>query len=924
MIKKLFMVSLLSIVTCHLGAVVAVGDGTVSGVTFQFSIGDAIYNGESMQMWTTSADDLSAEDASIQKYGLAYTPFISPDNSGGSASLVAYPSITLNAVISQSAGTVISTTSGTNPLLGKAFSALTLVSTNPAVVISDELDSIYYLQQTTFSDGAKGLNSADGTSIVNKFDYAVGQQVHAMAGVGAANLVVARATGAFGSTASYLSFAQLVSGYFNGVSYSCLQEEASEVVAVSTPVLNAGTSNLAALGTSVAMYPSGNRLGMYVGLDVTAANTASADRAVGLFTATGVNSVTGGDPGSLTYSSVIANDVVGQAVATPVSGLRNEQVAVRNVSTGYTSTGLGYLFVARDNGAGGAQSIYAMPMITMPTTNENFGKIGAFDSVETVFEISGVTYRTQGFSEPIAVASEIDIAGSATVTKRILVGGGVVPDADGYIEQLSVQGDSVYVTIQEPFATGTTPGMFKSDALFDESGRIMAWTRWQRVSGSQDQMLFAIKNRSSSATMFVSGSNSDTIQQTTWNGTGDFEALVTKTTSYLPKPQGGAQGMIPFPSTTEGFTTADVQVSLVALTGNSNVIIAQTGQLDIPTQTFQILPQTPSTSIVLDDSLGLDIGSVVTAAFGNDAAGENWLFMGGDSGLSVLSHVNGTGFATLPNSGAAASLIDSDQTCKTVGNFTFVKKIVNDGTYIYVMTNEAVYRFLALSTKFTATSPADLGAELIISASQLNQYAYCLDMLVDQGVILLGTTAGLFSINVRTAVPGIITAISIPGGLPAISKIQAISYPTSGFGATDYGFYSLSNLYVLSIDFATEQARLNRFVIVNGVATPIEDQLLQGQDGPLVIFDYMSNNMFIDGTLGFMTSYRINNQPPVVKYLQYTLQAGRSGRHFNLSNATTNISIAPVLNSLGITGIERDFASGSLLMAADFGLLADS
>jgi hypothetical protein len=914
------MVSLLSITTCHLGAVVAVGDGIVSGVTFQFSIGDAIYNAESTQMWTTSADDLSAVDESIQKYGLAYTPFISPDNSGGSASLVAYPSITLDAVISQSAGTVISTTSGTNPILGKAFSALTLVGANPAVVVSGELNSIYYLQQTTFSDGAKGLNSADGTSIINKFDYVTGQQVHAMAGVGAANLVAARATGAFGSTDSHLSFVQLIPGSFNGASYSCLQEQASEVVAVSTPVLIAGTSNLAALGTSVAMYPSGNGLGMYVGLDVTAANTAITDRAVGLFTVTGVNSVTGGDPGSLTYTSVIADVVVQEAIATPISCLRNEQIAVRNVSTGYTSTGLGYIFVARDNGAGGAQSIYAMPMITMPTTNENFGQIGAFDSVETVFKISGVTYRTQGFSEPIAAASEINIAGSAAVTKRILVGGGAVPDADGYIEQLSVQGDSVYITIQEPFATGTTPGMFKSDALFDETGRIMAWTRWQRVSGSQDQMLFAIKNRGTSATMFVSGASSNTIQQTTWNGTGDFEALVTKTSSYLPKPQGGAQGMIPFPSTTAGFTALPTsQVSLVALTGNSNVIIAQTGHLDIPTQTFQILTQTTDTSIVLDDSLGLDIGSVVTAAFGNNGAGDNWLFMGGDSGLSVLSHVNGTGFVTLPNSAAAASLIDGDQTCKMLGNFTFVKKIVNDGNYIYVMTNDAVYRFLPLSTKFTETSPAALDIVQVISASQLNQYAYCLDMLVDNGVILLGTTSGLYSINVQGGVPGVVTPILIPGGLPAISKIQTIS------SVADYSsFYALSNLYVLSIDFATEQARLNRFVVVDGVATPIEDQLLAGQNGPLVIFDYMSNNMFIDGTLGFMTSYRINKQPPVIKYLQYTLQAGISGRHFNLSNATTNISIAPVLNSLGITGIERDFASGSLLMAADFGLLADS
>ena len=86
----------------------------------------------------------------------------------------------------------------------------------------------------------------------------------------------------------------------------------------------------------------------------------------------------------------------------------------------------------------------------------------------------------------------------------------------------------------------------------------------------------------------------------------------------------------------------------------------------------------------------------------------------------------------------------------------------------------------------------------------------------------------------------------------------------------------------------------------------------------------MSNNIFIDGSLGFATSYRIGVQPPVVKYLQYSLQAGRSSRQWNLGKSTTDISIAPLLNSLGITGIERDYDSGSLIMAADFGLLADS
>lgn len=923
MIKKLFMASLLSIATYHLEAVIAVGDNIVPGQTFQFSIGAAIYNGESQKMWTTTADDLTGEIPS-QKYGIAYTPFVLPDNSGGTVSLITYPYLTSDAIVSQSSGSVISVTTGENPLLTKAFSCLTLVGSSPAVVISDLSRSIYYVQQVTFNDNAKGLNSSDGTSIINKFNYE-SDQIHAIAGIGATNLVVARATGSFGSTVSQLSFVQLVSGSFDGATYSCLQEQASEVVNTATPVLTAGTSALALLGESVTFYPSGNGLGMYVGLDVQAAS-GSSDRAVGLFTATGVNS-NSQDPGSITYSSVIDDTVIAQNISTPISARNGEQIAVRNISTTTTSTGLGYMFVARDNGDSGAQSIYAMPIITMPTTNENFGKIADFNSIEQVFKVTGYVCRVQGFDTVITDENQIDIAGTDEVVNRILVGAGAVPIAagEGYIDQLSVQGDAVYITIQEPFATGTTPGMFKSDALFDAQGRIMAWTAWQRVSGSQDQMLFSIKNRASDATIFVSGADSDTIQQTTWNSTGTFKALETKINSVLPQDIGGVQGIIPFPSTTQGFTALpDAQVSLVVTTGNSHVLVAQTGQLDVDTQTFRILPQTEGTSIILDDSLGLDIGSVVTAAFGSDSVGNNWLFMGGDGGLSVLSHVNGLGFVTLPNSGAALSLIDGDQSCKTFGTFTFVKKIVSDGNYLYVMTRDAVYQILLLSDKFKAINPGALNAVQVISAAQLNSYAYCLDMLVDQGVILLGTTSGLYSIDIQQDIPGAVTSIVIPQGLSAVSKIQALSCPTRIGFSIDYGFYSVSNLYVLSIDFPTEQARLNRFTIKDGVVTPIQDQLFQDQDGPLIVFDYMSNNMFIDGSLGFMTSYKIGKQPATLKYLQYTLRAGASSCQFNLGTNTTNISIAPVLNSLGLTAIVRDYASGSLLMAADFGVLADS
>jgi|GEM_PF-859169 len=922
MMKKLLVVGFLSIMTSQLECVVAIGDTPGSNSTFQFSIGSALYNDKDSQLWTATGDDLLALDPSIQKYGISYTRSINPDNSSGNAILQTYPNLTDKSTVTEFTSSLIVNTGVANPLFGQACRDLTLVGTAPTVVLNSDLKSVYLIERVSFTDNNFGLTSEAGTSIVNKLSYADGSEIAAIGGITTTNLLTAYAPGTFGLAGSKLSYVQLTpQAYVQDklvTTYSCLKEQAELNINTGLDVLKAGTNDLNAIGSSVAMHPSGTK--MYVGLDVIS-GTVGTDCAVGLFTVTGTNS-TDEVAGTLTPASVLPDSVAQDTGVTTVVSVQgaNKQVAIRNVTTTYTSTGFGYLIVSRDAGTGGSlQSIYAMPMVTMPSTNSDFGKIAKFDSVETLFKLIGVVYRQQGFSEIIDDASEINIHGSSTVVDRLLVGGTIPPVAAGqHVKQLIAQGDSVYIVIQDEFGVGTTPGIFTSQALFDDTGRIASWTRWQRVVGTDDQVLFAMNNKVSGSTMFVSAPVSattpvfDTIQQTTWNSNSTLEAFSSKVTSYLPKNNGGVQGNFPFPSNTSGFTATNIEVSLLVTTGNGNVLVAQTGYLD--SGNFKTLSQTADTSILIDSSLGLSIGSVVAAAFGNAGATANWLFMGGDQGLSVLSQDDGAGFDTLPNTDAAAYLIAAGQTCKTIGNFKFVKKIVNAGSHLYVMTQNSVYKIAVNQNKFKATNPAALDPVEIVRAADLAPFAYCVDMIVDSsGFILLGTTAGLYSILNDDVT---ITPIAVPEGLANISKIQAISNSTN-----INNFYASSNLYILSIDYVTEQARLNRFVITNGVLTPIQDQLLQGQDGPLLIFDYMSNNMFIDGSFGYATAYKMGTQPAAVTYLQYTLRGGVSGRHAGLKDTTSSVSIAPIAQSKSITTINRDFASGSLMLAADFGLL---
>lgn len=918
MIKKLLFLGLLSSCASNLHAVIAVGDTADSATTFQFSVGSGIYDAARSTLWTLSSEDISGQPSDIQEYGISYTQFIPVDSATG-AKLTTYPYITSEAIVTTVDGDntiVVPTSTVTNPLLGSSFSSVTFLGNYLTVVATATPRYVYLVQSSTFYDNASGKNSPEGISIINQFDIGLSHQAKAIAGSGGGVLFFAQAQGDFGTATSEISFAAVQNSSVadeqgKSTTYASLIPQADLEVTTSTPVLTAGGSDLASIGSSVTMYPSPTTaFNMYVGLDVTA-GAGAGHQAVGMFTAV-ANFASDATPAAVTFSPVIPDDVAKADLQTPISAPAAHRVGVSHITTTVTSTGLSYFITARYDNTG-RQSVYAMPMVTMATDTTNNGKVAAFDSIAQKFQILGATYRQQGFDTVITNPNQIDIEGTDFIVKRLQVGAGPVPLPSGVrINQLSSQGDAVYITIHQPFGTNAQPGMFKSQALFDEQGRIMSWSPWQRVAGTDDQIIFAVKNRATDATMYVSGANSDTIQQTTWNRSSDLATLIDAIPGSMSMKNGGIQGLISVSD-----QTTDLQgFPLVIATGNSAVIIAQTGQ-DSGFGSIAILD--PQETATLDVDSGLDIGSVVAATFAhNSGTNDNWLFMGGSQGLSVLSNdITGVGFNGQLTNFAA---LTTGKTCKTLGNFSFIKKLVSNNNFLYVLTPHAVYRILLNADKFTLTPTVALSPVLILASTTIDLLASFTDMLVDNNVMLLGSTAGLYSLDLTGGMPATPVAISIPGGLPSVCRLNVISNDAN----FNENFYESSNLYVLSANFGAQQARLNRFTITDGIITPIQDQLLEAQNGPLLIFDYMMNNIFIDGSLGFATSYRIGSIKPIAKYMQFTLQAGNSSSQTLLKNSTTNLAITSLLSSLGVTAISRDYASGCLMLAADFGLLTDS
>jgi hypothetical protein len=725
-------------------------------------------------------------------------------------------------------------------------------------------------------------------------------------------LYIANSQGTFGTDLSQISLAMMYSNYAlyqdKAAVYNYLVIKANQQIIPQLPVLTAGTNTLAAIGSSVVMSPLPGTDVQYLGLDVTASSDDSS-AAVGLVFLAPI--VTPSDATSVNdleleilVSSVIPNSVANQGLDTIISASTDERVVIQKVATTTMSTQLSYLLVARSNGVDN-QYVYAAPMVkSTSNTNLNNGKIAQFDSIYQQF---GRASRVQYFNTVIDDASEIDIAGSAQVVARILVGGGAVPLAAGEsIDQLYGQGDAVFVTIAASSSAQTTPGIFTSQALFDEQGRVKGWTQWQRILGTGNPVLCAGKDRISGATMYVGGADLSTVYQTTWNNDVALTNLTQAIESYLPFSKRGVQGLDSFGQVTPGLEN----MSLVVASGKNISLIGQTGSVSDE----NLLIDETQTVFKIDDSLGLTIGSIVTTAFGTDEDDNYYFFMGADGGLAVFSD-DETGITFEGSLADLATLSSDGKSCKKIGSFSFVKKIINSGAFLYILTLDGMYKILLSSDKFVLDNPADAEIETVISATYFDQHAMCLDMVMTDNFILVGTTKGLYSLDFTLEPEGVVTKIDVPGGYQAVTRLVPMA--TSG-----QSWYDSGNLYILSSNYSLQQTACSRFTIDQGQINPIQDQILQGINGPILMFDLMMSALFVGSSFGFTVNFKAGDIPPILNYLDYGMHAGVSSSQYLLKQNTHKLLLQKLVSSKGnIAQILQDFGSGVVMLAGDFGLL---
>lgn len=922
--KKVFYITMFSVFTIsNLQALLVKGDPlAATNETFSFEVGFATFDAGSdlsaPRLWIASGQAIA--DDSAKPYGLSFvTQLASYVDPGIQPSATAMANEE-NATIYTFNGTTASSTSATNPIWGNAFHLFDVSKQRPVFSIVGNEQKIYTVQNIE-----RYTNSSKNITELLEHDFGAGEVTHALVAF-ADTIFAAHATGSFGANPSKIT--ELTKSSFvvseikdkNGkvtsqVTIPYLKTVADTTIDVATTALRGGSANnLAALGSNVSLSMSLNRL--YIGVDATANGDADG-RAVALTFAT-----LKPDSNTPVNYSFEFNDMMPSAVTqaanfnTVVSTDTSNQVRISKTAGMVTSTGLYYLIVARDSGTG-PQNVYALPIVSIGSDS---GKIADFTQIKNSFTLRPTLFNSRHFDTVISDANQIDLAGA--FIDQLQVGTAQPPLDICDIEQIYTVGDSVFVVISYPYATGTKPGTFQSQPIFAKDGHIAGWTPWQRVLGSDQQMLCSFIDRKTISGFYVSAQTPSatpsfkSVYQTTFISNSFLAPFLEKCSD------GGLQGLFSFPATTSGFDNA---ISLLISTGFSHCAIGQTGKVDTD---FKINPMTDADVVTFSKDTINDHQALIACEIAHNGI-DHWIFVGGVSGVSVLTDdttgVTWNGNLANIDTGSLAA----GQTFKLVGDFKFVKKLVWDTQYLYILTSNELYRILLDPDKFTATPTADLNPELILTASSLSKNAsYFLDLVVDDGFCIIGTTNGMFSLDITSQKS--LKKITIPDGLPAISKLLLFSAAIE----PQRSFKNLSNLYVLNNSFGTQQARINRFVIQDSAVTAIDDYIIgqknssglsSGVPSSFIKFDNYISSYFTNGTWNLASSYYLGpHQPANTRFAASVLQlftgirSGFSSSQMILPMFSAYAPLFFLNNATNLAGFTQDSVSGSLICFGSF------
>jgi hypothetical protein len=829
----------------------------------------------------------------------------------------------------------------TNPINGAKIDLLGLANNLPAVVL-DGQKKIYFTYRLTYAPKHMSvLSSVD----LNDSTGAVTDGIVKLAGgnlIGANYLFAAVKSntggstfGAAGSGISILKQANTTTGQQTSTTLTILNNNLGTALTGSTAQVY--INNVATVSSNlVDLYWNNSLNCLYIAISAsTAAAANSGARAV----------IVGKIINNQLQFTAIAPDAVftdntGIVGTNTGAGASSLNISIQKLTGMCTSTSLNYLIVAGGNGSAATTGnlIYALPLVN--SSDSSNGTLAKYNSDPTVITAGGF-FQSRAYAVPATASGDI-LTNSSTAA---IVGSSALPmAASSQISDLFVIDDTVFVSVSDSYSINSTPGLFCSQALFDNLGRVQGWTPWQRAGGTDAPMLGAGPIPISGDFWYIP--NSTTVQKTVW-GAGAEDGLLGGTTSnanvgLINNIDWQVQNLNNYAPNSSALNNGLANFSMVIATGYKVIGLIATGQVsggyykpnfgDFATNS-QInyngtVPTLSSNCKLLTIANGdlAQLGPITTSVIATKTATPNqhWIIVGGSNGIAVLCDGSGVGWT-----GDLTQLSDlpAGLAFKQVGDYQFVQKLISDGTYLYILTNGKLDKILLSSANFAANNlnPSTLIETGINSDNSISFF----DLVISSKLALLATSKGLLrtgngaDIRTATSVSDVNwTAVTIPQAIGPVYQISPLS-PTANL----QDFATGGNLYLLSAYRGYLQATVNRFTVNLGsniddnTIQPLPDQYLANQLSTFInfydfkdAFNYLTGSMYVAHSLD-------NSSPLTLQKMPNNLKS--NSRFFNYKNDIYTESLNPGITPTQINPTMISSASGALLTSGNFGLRVD-
>lgn len=581
--------------------------------------------------------------------------------------------------------------------------------------------------------------------------------------------------------------------------------------------------DLASIGSTIDMAWDANLKLLYVALQVTSANRVDAGAqaiAVIKFTDSGEWKI---EPfaSATIFSHEKQNTIFGSIGA-------NSQITIHKLCTMQNSAELPYLVMLGDNLDTNQKRrmVYALPICARPN-DQNTSEYGQLakkgGSVKVAYPFTHHPNEHYKYFEEIAISSEDAFTANDL---EALVGGGALKE--GSIETIFVHHDLVCAVVSEA-DEGYLPGIFFSRALLDENGSIVGWTVWQRMSGITDSVLGAtIQDNDGSITFYHKDYENQTIaaKQTSWTKNDDQE----KTNLERIINTHFSQGII---NMTNFY--ADIHSNKephVAILGTNKIAIVRTGSIIHDTIILSDDAEFADTIEFLSGSIEKDIDQknqiiilsggelkniaplTSVALIANEK--EEWLLVGGAKGLAVLTDAQGNGFIRAQENGSIAPALQKNMSFKKISSCRFVRNIVCDRYYAYVLTDTNLERINLAQSPFKTDEVKT--TKLASTQSLLNKGCF-FDILVSEKLAIIATNIGLIRIGNDKDIASIEneqdaqwTHIPLHEQMGAILHLEAHS---SSGKPQDVSRGPGGMLYVLDAAYGKNRSRVHRLTVKN-------------------------------------------------------------------------------------------------------------